>query len=353
MESIYRSPIYNNFSETVSGLSTIRAFRAQDYFQQRNDERVDINQICIFNIVGINRWLGLRLEFLGDLITFCVAIVAISTRGSMAPGLVGLALTYSMSVTESFNWLVRMSTELETKIVAVERIEEYSVLPSEAPWHIMSRDPPAEWPTEGRVELRDYSTRYREGLDLVLKGVNLGVEPGQKVGIVGRTGAGKSSLTLALFRIVEPAEGRILLDGLDVSELGLHRLRSRLAIIPQDPVLFTGSLRDNLDPSHDHGDPQLWQALRQAHLGKFVSGLTGGLDHAVSEGGLNLSVGQRQLVCLARALLKKSKVLILDEATAAVDLDTDRLIQNTIREEFQNCTILTIAHRLHTIMDYD
>uniref|UniRef100_A0A336MEP5 ABC-type glutathione-S-conjugate transporter n=1 Tax=Culicoides sonorensis TaxID=179676 RepID=A0A336MEP5_CULSO len=356
LESTSRAPIYSHFGETITGVSTIRAYNVQDRFIQQSEKRVDNNQICYFPSIISNRWLAIRLEMVGNLIIFFAALFSVLGRDDSDPiraGLVGLSLSYALNITQILNWLVRMTSDLETNIVAVERIKEYGELPQEAPWTIQSYPVPPEWPEQGQVAFEDFQVRYREGLDLVLKGISFTIKGGEKVGIVGRTGAGKSSLTLSLFRIIEAAGGKIMIDGHEISKMGLHSLRSRLTIIPQDPVLFSGTLRRNLDPFEKSSDDELWRALENAHLKSFVKGLPAGLNHEISEGGENLSVGQRQLVCLARALLRKTKVLILDEATAAVDLETDDLIQRTIRTEFKECTILTIAHRLNTIMDSD
>ncbi|KAK2583563.1 hypothetical protein KPH14_009513 [Odynerus spinipes] len=353
LESISRSPIYSHFSESVTGAQTIRAFGVQDRFIHESESKVDFNQVCYYPGIIANRWLAVRLEMVGNLIIFFAALFAVLGRDTISAGIVGLSVSYALQITQTLNWLVRMTSDVETNIVAVERIKEYGETPQEAPWVNPENVPPKEWPAEGRVEFKDFKVRYREGLDLVLRGLTFTVNGGEKVGIVGRTGAGKSSLTLSLFRIIEAASGKITIDGIDITNLGLHDLRSKLTIIPQDPVLFSGTLRMNLDPFNKYSDDEIWRALERAHLKSFVQSLPNGLSHEVSEGGDNLSVGQRQLICLARALLRKTKVLVLDEATAAVDLETDDLIQRTIREDFKDCTVLTIAHRLNTILDSD
>ncbi|XP_033169144.1 multidrug resistance-associated protein 1 isoform X8 [Drosophila mauritiana] len=353
LESVSRSPIYSHFSETVTGASTIRAYNVGDRFIEESDAKVDKNQVCKYPSVIANRWLAIRLEMVGNLIILFASLFAV-LGGQTNPGLVGLSVSYALQVTQTLNWLVRMSSDIETNIVSVERIKEYGETKQEAPWELeQDKNKPKNWPQEGHVEFQNFQVRYREGLDLVLRGVSFNIKGGEKVGIVGRTGAGKSSLTLALFRIIEAAGGRISIDGVDIASMGLHMLRSRLTIIPQDPVLFSGSLRINLDPFEIKTDDEIWKALELSHLKSFVKSLAAGLNHEIAEGGENLSVGQRQLVCLARALLRKTKVLVLDEATAAVDLETDDLIQKTIRTEFKECTVLTIAHRLNTILDSD
>ncbi|XP_019116392.2 ATP-binding cassette sub-family C member 2 [Larimichthys crocea] len=350
LDSVSRSPIYSHFSETVSGLSVIRAYGHQERFLKHNEITIDGNLKSVYPWIVSNRWLAIRLEFLGNLVVFFAALFAVISRDSLDSGLVGLSISYALNVTQTLNWLVRMTSELETNIVAVERVSEYSELKNEAEWVTDTR-PTEKWPEEGRLRFDNYKVRYRPELDLVLHGITCDIGSTEKIGIVGRTGAGKSSLTNCLFRIIEAAEGRILIDDLDISKIGLHDLRNRITIIPQDPVLFSGTLRMNLDPFDKFSDEDIWRVLELSHLKAYVSGLHEGLQHEVAEGGENLSVGQRQLLCLARALLRKSRILILDEATAAVDLETDNLIQNTIRKEFSQCTVLTIAHRLHSIMD--
>ncbi|CAJ1067622.1 canalicular multispecific organic anion transporter 1 [Xyrichtys novacula] len=350
LDSVSRSPIYSHFSETVSGLSVIRAYGHQERFLKHNEITIDENLKSVYPWIVSNRWLAIRLEFLGNLVVFFAALFAVLSRDSLDSGLVGLSISYALNVTQTLNWLVRMTSELETNIVAVERVSEYAELENEAKWVTENR-PPEKWPKDGRVQFEDFKVRYRPGLDLVLHGITCDIGSTEKIGIVGRTGAGKSSLTNCLFRIIEAAEGRILLDDIDISTIGLHDLRNSLTIIPQDPVLFSGTLRMNLDPFDKFSDEEIWRVLELSHLKDYVGGLQEGLQHEVAEGGENLSVGQRQLLCLARALLRKSRILILDEATAAVDLETDDLIQNTIRREFSHCTVLTIAHRLHSIMD--
>lgn len=352
LESVSRSPVYSHFNETLLGVSVIRAFAEQERFICQSDLKVDENQKAYYPSIVANRWLAVRLECVGNCIVLFATLFAVISRNSLSPGLVGLSISYSLQVTTYLNWLVRMSSEMETNIVAVERLKEYSETKKEAPWRIQEMTPASTWPQVGRVEFRDYSLRYRDDLDMVLKHINITIEGGEKVGIVGRTGAGKSSLTLGLFRIKECSEGEIIIDDVNIAKIGLHDLRFKITIIPQDPILFSGSLRMNLDPFSQYSDEEVWTSLELAHLKNFVSALPDKLNHECAEGGENLSVGQRQLVCLARALLRKTKILVLDEATAAVDLETDDLIQSTIRTQFEDCTVLTIAHRLNTIMDY-
>nr|XP_010972726.1 canalicular multispecific organic anion transporter 1 isoform X1 [Camelus dromedarius] len=352
LDSVTRSPVYSHFSETVSGLSVIRAFEHQQRFLKHNEMSIDTNQKCVFSWITSNRWLAVRLELIGNLIVFFSSLMMVIYRKTLDGDTVGFVLSNSLNITQTLNWLVRMTSEIETNIVAVERINEYIKVENEAPW-VTDKRPPEGWPSKGEIQFSNYQVRYRPELDLVLRGITCEIKSAEKIGVVGRTGAGKSSLTNSLFRILEAAGGQITIDGVDIASIGLHDLREKLTIIPQDPILFSGSLRMNLDPFNNYSDEEIWKALELAHLKSFVAGLQLGLSHEVTEGGDNLSIGQRQLLCLARALLRKSKILIMDEATAAVDIETDQLIQTTIQNEFSHCTTITIAHRLHTIMDSD
>lgn len=368
LDSVSRSPIFANFQESLNGVSIIRAYGQEDRFKFMNSHRVDKNMRAYHPSINANRWLAVRLEFLGSIIILGASGLSILTlkSGHLTAGLVGLSVSYALQVTQSLNWIVRMTVEVETNIVSVERILEYSRLTPEAPEIIENNRPSAYWPESGAVKFNNYSTRYRPDLDLVLKNIDLDVKPREKIGIVGRTGAGKSSLTLALFRIIESVDGNIDIDNVDTSKIGLEDLRHKLSIIPQDSQVFEGTIRTNLDPTEAYSEDEIWRALELSHLKDHVlkmfeerateeseEDIKSALDVKLSEGGSNLSVGQRQLMCLARAILIPSHILVLDEATAAVDVETDKVLQQTIRSEFADRTILTIAHRLNTIIDSD
>lgn len=351
VESVTKSPIYTHFTETITGTTSIRAYGVDQEFVLESNHRVDVNNSSVYIGFIASRWLAIRLEFLGFIVVLTTSLIAVLSRGSISPGIAGLSVTYSLTVTNVLSFLVRTYSNYETNVVSVERLIEYTKTPIEPEDEEEPSDP--NWPTRGEIVFDDYSTKYRPELDLVLRKFNLQVNSEEKVGLVGRTGAGKSSVTLSLFRILEATDGRIVIDDVDISHINLKVLRSRLSIIPQEPILFTGTIRQNVDPTESYTDEEIWRALEMAHLGNFLRTLPDGLSTEVSEGGSNFSVGQKQLFCLARTLLRKSKILVLDEATAAVDVETDSLIQKTIREEFKNSTILTIAHRLETIQDYD
>lgn len=358
LDSISRSPIFALLSETLDGLATIRAYSVENKFIDRNNLLLDRNQRAYFLNFSVNCWLALRLEFVGTLIASGAALAAViahdssssSGAGATFAGLVGVSLTYAFNVTQSLNWTVRMISQLQTRMVSVERIKTYCEMPVEAALDSnLAHRPPYNWPSAGSVEFRNVSLRYRPGLPRVLRNISFSINAKEKIGIVGRTGAGKSSLIVALMRLTELDGGAVLIDGVDISGIGLHDLRGSVSIIPQDPVLFSGSVRSNLDPFNQYTDDQIWMSIKRAHLQNAVKAL----DMDVEEKGANFSVGERQLLCIARALLKRSKVILMDEATASIDTETDRKIQQSIRSEFQDCTCLTIAHRINTILDAD
>lgn len=352
LDAVSRSPIYAHFSESLSGVETIRAYGLAEQFSLASDSKVDTNHRAYFCVRMANEWLSLRLDVIGATVVFLTAILSIVRRDTISAALAALTLSEALDVTAFLKAAVTSGAMFETRFNSVERLIAYWELPQEAPAQSdPNNQPPDDWPTEGMIEYNDVCMRYRPELDPVLKGVSFVVEPGDKVGIVGRTGSGKSSLIVTLFRIVEPYAGTILLDGINILDLGLEDVRSRIAAIPQDPVLFSGSIRSNLDPYDKHNDAELWDALGHVALKELVGDMAEGLSSRVTEGGDNFSVGQRQLLCVARALLRQPRVLVADEATASVDSETDALIQRTIRREFKSCTVLTIAHRLNTVLD--
>ncbi|KMU74808.1 ATP-dependent bile acid permease [Coccidioides immitis RMSCC 3703] len=394
LESIQRSPLYQQFGETLNGVVTIRAYGDGARFILDNHRLINKYNRPYLYLWASNRWLSFRVELIGAIVSFFSAVFILLNVGRIDAGAAGLSLTYAITFTENILWLVRLYAENQQNMNSVERVEEYLRVEQEARAIVPDNRPPRNWPSKGAVKFVEYSTRYRPDLDLVLKRVSFSVQPGERVGIVGRTGAGKSSLALALFRGLEAENGKIIIDDVDIGLIGLQDLREAITIVPQDPTLFTGTIRSNLDPFGVFTDEEIFTALRRVHLIGAASSaqqsdveslvqatrssitlleselmdsdtdissnarfrdnknLFLNLSSPVTESGSNLSQGQRQLLCLARALLKSPKVLMMDEATASIDYATDTKIQDTLRELKDN-TIITIAHRLQTIIDYD
>ncbi|XP_078530202.1 ATP-binding cassette sub-family C member 9 isoform X4 [Lissotriton helveticus] len=345
-------PLLCHFSETAEGLTTIRAFRHEARFKQRMLELTDTNNIAYLFLSAANRWLEVRTDYLGACIVLTAAVASI--RNDLSSGLVGLGLTYALTVTNYLNWVVRNLADLEVQMGAVKKVNSFLNIDSEDyEGTIDLSQVPEDWPQNGEIKIHDLCVRYESNLKPVLKHVKAYIKPGQKVGICGRTGSGKSSLSLAFFRMVDMFEGKIVIDGIDIAKLPLHTLRSRLSIILQDPILFSGSIRFNLDPECTCTDDRLWEALEIAQLKNMVKALPGGLDAIVTEGGENFSVGQRQLFCLARAFVRKSSILIMDEATASIDMATENILQKVVMTAFSDRTVVTIAHRVHTILTAD
>ncbi|CAN9508515.1 unnamed protein product [Ophioblennius macclurei] len=349
-------PLLCHFSEAAEGLTTIRAFRHEARFKQRMLELTDTNNTAYLFLSAANRWLEVRTDYLGAVIVLTVAGTSIwgLTCGLPAGGLVGLGLTYALTVTNYLNWVVRNLADLEVQMSAVKKVKSFLSTESENYEGSMDASQvPENWPQDGEIKIQDLCVRYDPMLKPVLKHVNASIQPGQKVGICGRTGSGKSSLSLAFFNMVDIFEGKIIIDGIDICQLPLPTLRSRLSIILQDPVLFSGSIRFNLDPERMCTDDRLWEALEIAQLKNMVKTLPGGLDAVVTEGGENFSVGQRQLFCLARAFVRKSSILIMDEATASIDMATENILQKVVMTAFADRTVVTIAHRVSSILEAD
>ncbi|XP_037553547.1 multidrug resistance-associated protein 9 [Nematolebias whitei] len=355
MENISRSPCISLTTSTLQGLSTIHAYNIRDshikLFKSLND--INSNHYLLFH--SGTRWLSFWLDFMAATMTLMVSLfVVLSSNDVINTALKGLAMSYTIQLTGMLQYVVRQSTEVEARFNSVERLLEYITnCQPEAPRHINEARIPDSWPKDGAITFQNYKMRYRENTPVVLNGLDFHIQAGEKVGIVGRTGSGKSSLGVALFRLVEPAAGTILVDGVEIMAIGLQDLRSKLSIIPQEPVLFTGTVRYNLDPFDTYTDEEIWTVLQKTYMQDSISKLEGKLQADVLENGENFSVGERQLMCMARALLRNSKIILLDEATASIDAETDALIQTTIKESFQDCTMLTIAHRINTVMHSD
>ena len=358
-ESVLRSSVFARFGEGVSGTASIRAYGLQDYFVKGVRESIDQMNSAYYLTYGNQRWLSVRLDCIGNLLVFTTGILVVTSRFNVSPSIGGLVLSYILSIVQMIQFTVRQLAEVENAMNATERIHYYGTeLEEEPPLHLTSV--PHEWPQKGEIIFDAVEMRYRDGLPLVLQGLNLTVAGGERIGIVGRTGAGKSSIMSTLFRLIELSGGSISIDGINIATVGLSDLRSRLAIIPQDPTLFRGTIRSNLDPFNEHTDIELWSALRQADLVEASASLDDKvgvsrihLDGVVEEEGLNFSLGQRQLMALARALVRGSQIIVCDEATSSVDMETDQKIQRTIATGFKGKTLLCIAHRLKTIINYD
>lgn len=367
LDLLNRSPLYALLGETLDGLPTIRAYKAESAILFRLKTMLNRQQNVSYLIAAANSWLELRLEMIGTFIVFSACLSVVLKHRSEAgnetfAGLAGLSISFALSVTQSLNFSVRMGSDLEADMVSVERISQYTKLPSEAAEYRSIDDSLNGWPKHGEIIFKECLLRYRPNLPLALKGLNIKIPPGSKLGVVGRTGAGKSTIMVALLRLVELSGGSIIIDGVDISQIGLRLLRSRVAVIPQDPILFSGTVRSNLDPFEDYHDEKLLEVLHRVGLmhvldsdstNEMICNSTKSLDYPVCEGGSNFSVGQRQLLVLARALLKGAKILIMDEATASVDTETDTKIQKVIRDEFKNSTCIIVAHRINSILDSD
>jgi ATP-binding cassette subfamily C (CFTR/MRP) protein 1 len=364
-EAVLRSHVFSRFSEAVSGIPTIRAYRLEQKFAASVNKAVDDLDGAYFLTFANQCWLSVRLDLIGNLIVFTVGILIVTSRLSVDPSFSGLVLSSILSVAQYFQYSVRNFADMENNMNSTERLHYYATkIEQEAPLHAASI--PSNWPEKGEIVFAGVQMRYRKDLPLILHNLSMRIEPGERVGIVGRTGAGKSSIATTLFRIVELASGSITIDGVNIATIGLHDLRSRLAIITQEPILFQGTIRSNLDPFDQHSDLKLWSALHQAGIvdqdqyrdqdqntndGSWGQRIH--LDAPVEEGGSNFSLGQRQLIALARALVRGSQIVVCDEATSSVDFETDARIQQTLVRGFKSKTLLCIAHRLKTVVGYD
>lgn len=354
IENVSKSPWFSHITSSIHGLSTIQAYNKTNDFIKRFNELGDRNSGHLYLFHCSMRWLGLRIDSLTILMTLTVALFVVLSKDSVSASNKGLALSYTVQLTGLFQMCIRMAIETESRFLSVERIVEYiQTSASETPCHTVKSDVPKNWPNCGAIKFENYRMKYRPDTPIILKGLNLSINPQEHIGIVGRTGSGKSSLIVALFRLADSVTGTILIDNVDIGTVALEDLRSKLSVIPQDPVLFVGTVRYNLDPFGKYKEDAIWDVLERTYMKEMVAKLPKKLEAVVVENGENFSVGERQLLCMARALLRNSKIIVLDEATSSIDSETDSLVQDTIKEAFKDCTILTIAHRINTVLECD
>ena len=356
MESTSRSPILANFSGTLHGIVVINAYGVQDVWIRRHDVSWDNNFRFFFLNMSCSRWAGVRFELIGLSLVAFVCLYICIFAWEISAGLAGASLSNIILILRTIQNFVRSSVELELSMNAVERVNYYTtMIPSEqaADDKELGVVTPTKWPSKGEIVFENLSLQYRPGLPTVLSNFNLRISGRSKVGIVGRTGSGKSTIALSLFRLLEAQEGNITIDGIDISTRGLSTLRSRMGIVPQSPTLFSGTIRSNVDPMGKLGDEALWQIMKKVSLEECLRAEDTGLDTPVEAGGTNWSVGERQLICLARALVIQPKVLVLDECSASVDYKTDEMLQKMIKTEFADITVVTIAHRIDTVLHCD